>query len=122
MELTKVVGRFVPFHWTVAPEAKFEPLTVSVKVELPAVADEGAKLVIVGEFAGVVAGQLAVAPGGAKHTVAEKGLSFWSDPEMVPETPAGVTVNAPPETLGHVSNRQVSSHGLPSLPVPIQVV
>ena len=55
MELTKVVGRLVPFHRTVAPDAKLFPFTVSVKAEAPAVADVGDRVVIVGAGVGLLA-------------------------------------------------------------------
>ncbi len=48
----KVVGRELPFHCTVAPEAKFEPFTVSVKAGLPAVALVGEIELIVGAGGG----------------------------------------------------------------------
>src|ERR1035441_9699408 len=47
--LTNVVGSAVPFHWTTAPEAKPLPLTVSVKLDPPAVVVEGFRLLIVGD-------------------------------------------------------------------------
>jgi len=40
---TKVVERALPFHWTVEEEMKFEPATVNVKAEPPAVAEVGLK-------------------------------------------------------------------------------
>ena len=46
--LTYVVVRFVPFHLTTELEMKFVPLTVRVKPDPPAVADEGLRLVVVG--------------------------------------------------------------------------
>jgi hypothetical protein len=45
--LTNVVGRLVPFHWTVAPEVKSIPTTPSVNAEPPAATEVGHKLVIV---------------------------------------------------------------------------
>ena len=44
---TKVVASTVEFHWTVAPETKPLPFTVSVKAGPPAVIVEGSRLVIV---------------------------------------------------------------------------
>jgi hypothetical protein len=46
--LTYVVVRFVPFQRTTEPEMKFVPLTVNVKADPPAVAEEGLRLVVVG--------------------------------------------------------------------------
>jgi hypothetical protein len=46
--LTNVVVSAVEFHFTVAPEAKLVPFTVSVKAAPPAVAEVGARVVIVG--------------------------------------------------------------------------
>jgi len=40
---TKVVVRELPFHWTVEEEMKFEPATVNVKAEPPAVLELGLK-------------------------------------------------------------------------------
>ena len=40
--------RFVPFHLTTEPLTKLVPLTVSVKADPPAVAEEGLMLVVVG--------------------------------------------------------------------------
>jgi len=48
VELTNVVERPVPFHWTAAPEAKLVPLTFSVNEEAPAVAEDGDRLAMVG--------------------------------------------------------------------------
>src|SRR5262249_55617512 len=39
--LLKVVVRSDPFHWTVEPETKLDPFTVSVKTGLPATAELG---------------------------------------------------------------------------------
>ncbi len=47
-ELTNVVESPPPFHCTVAPERKPDPLTVSVKPAPPAVAEVGLRLLIVG--------------------------------------------------------------------------
>jgi hypothetical protein len=46
--LTNVVLNALPFHFTVAPETKSAPFTVSVKATPPAVAEAGLKLVMVG--------------------------------------------------------------------------
>ena len=46
--LTKLVVRLEPFHCTADPLTKLVPLTVSVMAKPPAVANEGLKLVIVG--------------------------------------------------------------------------
>jgi hypothetical protein len=46
--LTYVVVKDVPFHWTVEPDTKPEPFTVSVKAAPPAVAVLGLRLVIAG--------------------------------------------------------------------------
>src|SRR6266700_3881202 len=46
--LTKVVDRLEPFHWTMEPETKFEPLTVSVNAVPPTIALEGDEEVIDG--------------------------------------------------------------------------
>jgi hypothetical protein len=43
--LTNVVVRLEPLHFTVAPERKFEPLTVRVNSDSPAVAELGLRLV-----------------------------------------------------------------------------
>jgi hypothetical protein len=48
VEETYVVVRSAPFHLTTEPETKFVPLTVRVKADPPAVADEGLRLVVVG--------------------------------------------------------------------------
>jgi hypothetical protein len=56
LALTNVVGSAVPFHWTAALEAKPPPFTVIVKLGPPAVADDGAKLPIVGEASVIVNG------------------------------------------------------------------
>src|SRR2546429_225170 len=45
LTLTKVVCRAAPFHRTVAPLANPAPLTISVKPALPAVAEDGERLV-----------------------------------------------------------------------------
>ena len=52
--LTKVVVRLDPPHCTTEPLTKFVPLTVSVNPELPAVVDEGLRLVIVGAAGGLM--------------------------------------------------------------------
>ena len=52
--LTKVVVRLDPPHCTAEPLTKFVPLTVSVNPELPAVVDEGLRLVIVGAAGGLI--------------------------------------------------------------------
>ena len=52
--LTKVVVRLDPPHCTTEPLTKFVPLTVSVNPELPAVVDEGLRLVIVGAAGGLI--------------------------------------------------------------------
>lgn len=44
----KVVGKAVPFHWTTEEDAKFVPLTVSVKGPLLASAELGVRPEIVG--------------------------------------------------------------------------
>ena len=43
-----VVVRFEPFQRTTDPDTKFVPLTVNVKADPPAVAEEGLRLVVVG--------------------------------------------------------------------------
>jgi len=52
MELTNVVVRLLPLHCTIAPEAKFEPFTVSVNAAPPAVALVGEIELIVGNGGG----------------------------------------------------------------------
>src|SRR5205823_3091011 len=47
-ELTKVVVRGEPFHWTAAPLTKLEPSTVRVKSGPPAAAEAGERLEIEG--------------------------------------------------------------------------
>jgi hypothetical protein len=51
---TKVVVRLDPAHCTTEPLTKFVPLTVSVNPEVPAVVDEGLRLVIVGAAGGLI--------------------------------------------------------------------
>ena len=51
--MTNDVGSAVPFHMTVEPPTKPEPVTVSVKPALPACADVGLKLVMVGRLVAV---------------------------------------------------------------------
>lgn len=48
VEDTNVVVRLDPFHWTTEPLTKPVPLTVSVKSDVPAIEDAGARLLIVG--------------------------------------------------------------------------
>jgi hypothetical protein len=48
LALTNVVVNAAPFQFTVAPERKFVPFTVSVKAAPPAVADQGLQPVIMG--------------------------------------------------------------------------
>src|SRR2546422_223578 len=52
--LMKVVIRLVPFHCTVDPLMKLEPLTVSVNDVPPAVAELGLKLLSVGTGLGLM--------------------------------------------------------------------
>ena len=51
---TKVVVRLDPPHCTAEPLTKLVPLTVRVNPELPAVVDEGLRLVIVGAAGGLM--------------------------------------------------------------------
>ena len=46
--LTKVVARSDPFHRTAESATKFVPITVNVKAEPPAVAEDGFKLLVAG--------------------------------------------------------------------------
>src|SRR5262249_13138247 len=48
LALTKVVVRFVPFHWAVEFDTKFEPFKVSVKAVLPSRAGVVLRLAKVG--------------------------------------------------------------------------
>jgi hypothetical protein len=48
VELTKVVVRLLPFHFTTAPVTKPEPLTVSVKAGSPATAVSGVRSIRAG--------------------------------------------------------------------------
>jgi hypothetical protein len=49
VEETNVVVRSEPFHLTTDPEMKLVPLTVNVKADPPAVAEEGLRFVVVGK-------------------------------------------------------------------------
>lgn len=48
VELTKVVARAIPFHWTNEPETKFDPATVKVKAGPSAIAEFGLSEAIAG--------------------------------------------------------------------------
>src|SRR5438552_16903551 len=52
VELTKVVVRGEPFHWTPAPETKLAPSAVSVKAGPPALAVLGVRLCRLGIWGG----------------------------------------------------------------------
>ena len=62
VELSGVVARVVPFHFTTALESKLEPFTVSVKAEPPTVTDVGLMVVIVGAPSWIVKVLTALVP------------------------------------------------------------
>jgi hypothetical protein len=116
--LTNVVTSAVPFQFTVEPATKFVPVSVSVNVEPPAVADAGEMEVSVGDGLLIVKTR--------SREVPPPGVGFATDTALIPPraTSDAGTLAVSEVSLTNVVVSGVPSHltvDAPTNPVPVRV-